>query len=223
MAFVPRHGRHHEIPPHRVNYRANLWALRTLGVRRVLAPCAVGSLRSDRHPGEMVVLDQLVDRTSGRADTFLEGPDVDHVSLADPYCPELSGHLLAAGRAAGHVVHDGGTVVVVQGPRFSTRAESAWYRTAGWDVVNMTQHPEASLARELGLCFAGLASVTDYDTGVEGDDTVAAVTHESVQAVLAAGAAATRSTVAALITLLDTAPACGCEAGGAPSLTRRAW
>jgi 5'-methylthioadenosine phosphorylase len=218
VAFLPRHGAGHVLAPHRVNYRANLWALRALGVTRVIGPCAVGSLRPDRHPGDMVVLDQLVDRTTGRADTFVEGPAVDHVSFADPYCPELSGLVADAADARGHRVHRGGTVVVIQGPRFSTRAESRWYRTAGWDVVNMTQYPEAYLARELGLCFAGLASVTDYDTGVEGDETVAAVTFDSVQAVLAAGAAAVRDALTALIPSLPPDRSCRCARDGAPSL-----
>lgn len=218
VAFLPRHGVHHELPPHRVNYRANLWALRELGVRRVIGPCAVGSLRPDRHPGDLVVLDQLVDRTSGRCDTYIDGPVVDHVSFADPYCPELSDRLATA--AAGYPVHRGGTVVVIQGPRFSTRAESRWFRLAGWDVVNMTQYPEAYLARELGLCYAGLASVTDYDTGVEGDHSVAAVTHDSVQAVLAAGTATIRAVLSALIPDLPAVAGCDCASGGAPSLRR---
>jgi 5'-methylthioadenosine phosphorylase len=220
VAFLPRHGVHHELPPHRVNYRANLWALRALGARRVIGPCAVGSLRPDRHPGDLVVLDQLVDRTSGRADTYIDGPIVDHVSFADPYCPELSDLLVAAAAGGGHQVHRGGTVVVVQGPRFSTRAESGWYRLAGWDVVNMTQYPEAYLARELGLCYAGLASVTDYDTGVEGDETIEAVTHGGVQAVLAAAAATTREVLSALLARLPGDVGCACASSGAPSLRR---
>jgi 5'-methylthioadenosine phosphorylase len=222
VAFLPRHGARHVVAPHEVNYRANLWALRALGVERVIGPCAVGSLRPDRHPGDMVVLDQLVDRTSGRADTFVETPAVDHVSFADPYCPELSALVADAAEDRGHRVHRGGTVVVIQGPRFSTRAESLWYRSAGWDVINMTQYPEAYLARELGLCYAGLASVTDYDTGVEGDDTVAPVTHESVQAVLAAGADAVRDALTALVPALPTSRQCGCAGSGAPSLRRGA-
>jgi 5'-methylthioadenosine phosphorylase len=220
VAFLPRHGVRHELPPHRVPYRANLWALRQLGVQRVVGPCAVGSLRRELRPGDMVVPDQLVDRTSGRPDTYIDGPAVDHVSFADPYCPELSDLLARAAAGTDQRVHRGATVVVVQGPRFSTRAESAWFRGAGWDLVNMTQYPEAYLARELGLCYAALASVTDYDTGVEDDETVAAVTHASVQAVLAASAAATRSVLSALIPALPAAAGCGCAAGGAPSLQR---
>jgi 5'-methylthioadenosine phosphorylase len=167
IAFLPRHGPGHTIPPHRVNARANLWAMRELGVERIFGPCAAGSLRADLPPGTFVLCDQLVDRTSGRPDTYFDGPAVNHVSFADPYCPELRAVLLAGGEAGGIAMHPTGTVVVVQGPRFSTRAESRSYRQAGWEVINMTQYPEAYLARELGICYATVALVTDFDTGVE--------------------------------------------------------
>ncbi len=183
VAFLARHGSDHELPPHRVNYRANVWALRALGVRRVLGPCAAGSLRVHIHPGDFVVCDQLVDRTSGRASTFFDGPQTNHLAFADPYCPDLRRALVQAGRASGVSVVDGGTVVVVAGPRFSTRAESRWHRAQGWDVVNMTQCPEAALAAELGLCYATVALVTDYDTGVEepvGEGSQEAVSQEAV-------------------------------------------
>jgi 5'-methylthioadenosine phosphorylase len=169
VAFLPRHGQKHEWIPHRINYRANLWAMRSLGVTRVLGPCAAGSLQPDVKPGHFVVCDQLVDRTWGRADTYYEGPQPHHVSYADPYCDELSALATARAEGLGIPVHGAGTVVVVQGPRFSTRAESRWYRAQGWEVINMTQYPEAYLARELGLCYAGIALITDYDTGVEGE------------------------------------------------------
>ncbi|MCL6440786.1 MAG: S-methyl-5'-thioadenosine phosphorylase, partial [Thermoleophilum sp.] len=160
VAFLPRHGRRHELPPHRINYRANVWAMRELGVRRLLGPCASGALRSDLGLGEFVVCDQFVDRTSGRADTFYEGPETTHVSAADPYCPELRRLLVETARELGIPVRDGGTVVVVQGPRFSTRAESRWFQAMCWDVVNMTCYPECHLARELELCYANVAMVT---------------------------------------------------------------
>jgi 5'-methylthioadenosine phosphorylase len=168
VAFLARHGTGHELPPHRVNFRANVWAMRAVGASRVIGPCACGSLQPDVHPGDFVVCDQLVDRTWGRADTYYDGPRVHHLSFADPYCPELRAVLVAAARDEGVGVHDGGTLVCVQGPRFSTRAESRWFGQAGWQVVNMTQYPEAYLARELGLCYATVAIVTDYDAGVEG-------------------------------------------------------
>ncbi|MGI8757725.1 MAG: S-methyl-5'-thioadenosine phosphorylase, partial [Acidimicrobiales bacterium] len=180
VAFLPRHGPDHQFPPHRVNYRANLWALHSLGVRRILGPCAAGSLRPHVHPGDVVVCDQLVDRTSGREATFFDGPEVNHLAFADPYCDDLRRVALAAASAQGVNAVDGGTVVVVNGPRFSTRAESRWYRAQGADVINMTQAPEAALARELGLCYATLALVTDYDTGVEDHEEVAPVSQEAV-------------------------------------------
>lgn len=192
VAFLPRHGVDHERPPHKVNWRANAWVMRELGVGWIVGPCAVGSLRADRHPGEFVVLDQLVDRTSGRIDTFFDGPTPVHVPFADPYCPEVAPVLIDAAGAADVVAHDGGTVVVIQGPRFSTRAESRWFRSQGWDVVNMTQYPEALLARELGICYAGLAMVTDYDTGVDDGGDTDSVTMEAVFAVLEANVERTR-------------------------------
>ena len=167
VAFMPRHGDKHEFPPHRVNFRANVWAMREAGVRRIIAPCACGSLQPDLHPGAFVVADQFVDRTRGRADTFYDDRTV-HVSAADPYCPELRRILAEEAEALGIEVRAEGTVVVIQGPRFSTRAESRWFSAMGWTVVNMTQYPEAWLARELELCYATVALVTDYDVGLEG-------------------------------------------------------
>jgi len=180
VAFMARHGADHEHPPHRINYRANIWAMRQMGVTRVLAPCASGSLQPHVKPGDFVVCDQLVDRTSGREHTYFDGPGAHHVSFADPYCPELRATAIAAARAEDIAVHETGTVVVVQGPRFSTRAESNWYRSAGWDVINMTQYPEAYLARELGICYASIALITDYDVGVEGVDGIEPVTQDEV-------------------------------------------
>ncbi len=177
VAFLPRHGRGHELPPARINYRANLWAMKEAGVRRIVGPCASGALRADLRLGEFVVCDQFVDRTWGRADTFYEGEPVTHVSAADPYCPELRRLLVETARELEIPVRDGGTVVVVQGPRFSTRAESRWFQDAGWDMINMTAYPEGYLARELELCYANISMVTDHDVGVEGTPPV---THEAV-------------------------------------------
>lgn len=200
VAFLPRHGMAHEFPPHRVNYRANLWALHRLGVQQVIGPCAVGSLQPRIHPGDFVVLDQLVDRTWGRPDTYADGPVVSHVSFADPYCPQLASVVRRAGAGVPELtIHAGGTVVVIQGPRFSTRAESSWFRAAGWQVVNMTQYPEAYLARELGMCYCGLALVTDYDTGLEGVEGIEAVTMQQVFATLEANVARTRELLFAAI------------------------
>lgn len=170
VAFLPRHGRRHELPPHRINYRANVWAMRELGVRAIVAPCAAGSLQAHIHPGDLVVVDQLVDRTSGRADTFFDGPEVHHVAFAEPYDAGLRAVLVAAAVELGLVAHDGGTMVVVQGPRFSTRAESRWFGSMGWEVINMTGYPEAVLAAELAIPYAAVALITDYDAGLTGVD-----------------------------------------------------
>lgn len=212
VAFLARHGPGHRLPPHRIPYRANMWALRRLGVTRVVAPCAVGSLRPDVHPGDFVVCDQFVDRTWGRPDTFFDGPRVTHVSLADPYCPELRAVATGVLRDRGRTVHGWGTVVVVQGPRFSTRAESAWYRSAGWDVINMTQYPEVALARELGMCYCGVGLVTDYDTGVEGAEGIEPVSMDAVFAVLGAMVDTVREAVGGITEAVPPERACSCGA-----------
>ncbi len=167
VAFLPRHGPHHEYPPHRINYRANMWALRSLGVRQVLAPCAAGSLVPGTEPGTVVVPDQLVDRTTSRTQTYMDSGAA-HAPFADPYCPVLRRHLVGADPQ----IRDGGTMVVVEGPRFSTRAESQGYAASGWSLINMTGHPEAVLARELGLCYATVAVVTDVDAGASAEEAV---------------------------------------------------
>jgi 5'-methylthioadenosine phosphorylase len=183
VAFLPRHGEGHRYPPHLINYRANLWALRSLGVRQVLAPCAVGGLSAEVAPGDLVVPDQLVDRTSGRAHTVYEqeGPVV-HIGFADPYCPSGRRVAIDAAHRSDLQVAADGTLVVINGPRFSTRAESLMHQQAGFGIVGMTAMPEAALARELAMCFTTIAMVTDLDAGVEGGD---AVTHEEVLRVFA--------------------------------------
>src|SRR3954466_14935368 len=177
VAFLPRHGRKHELPPHAIPYRANVWAMKELGVRRIIGPNASGALKAELELGEFVVCDQFVDRTSGRTDTFYDGPETTHVSAADPYCPDLRSQLIETARELGIPVRDGGTVVTIQGTRFSTRAESKWFQDAGWDTINMTAYPEGYLARELELCYANISMVTDHDVGVEGAEPV---THEAV-------------------------------------------
>jgi 5'-methylthioadenosine phosphorylase len=160
VAFLPRHGRKHQFPPHAINYRANIAAMKQLGVTRVLAPNAAGSLQPHIRPGDFVICDQLVDRTSGRRDTFFDGPQTVHISLADPYCPQLRQVAWQTAQDLGLSAHPRGTVVVIQGPRFSTRAESHWFRAAGWEVINMTQYPEATLAREAELCYVNAKPVS---------------------------------------------------------------
>jgi 5'-methylthioadenosine phosphorylase len=168
VAFLPRHGKDHRFPPHAINYRANLWAMKQLGVKWIIGPAAAGSLADGVHPGSMVVADQLVDRTTGRKDTFYDGPLTTHVSYADPYCPTLRPIAIGVLKSLGITTHERGTVVVIQGPRFSTRSESKWFQSQGWEVINMTQYPEAYLARELEMCYVNVSLITDYDVGVEG-------------------------------------------------------
>ncbi|MDH3226700.1 MAG: S-methyl-5'-thioadenosine phosphorylase [Thermoleophilia bacterium] len=180
VAFMPRHGLMHELPPHRINYRANVWAMKELGVRWVLGPCASGSLQPGVGIGDFVVCDQFVDRTGGRADTFYDGPGVTHIAAAEPYSPVLRGLLIDGCRELGISVHPSGTLVVIQGPRFSSRAESRWFSQMGWEVVGMTGYPEAILARELELCYATVALVTDYDAGLDGRQDVPEVIADEV-------------------------------------------
>lgn len=217
VAFLARHGENHEYPAHRVPYRANLWALRAAGVETLLAPFSCGSLQPHIAPGEFVVCDQIVDRTQGRRQTYYDGPETHHVTFADPYCPTLRRTAVAAARSEGIRVHDGGTVVVIEGPRFSTRAESAWFGALGGDVVNMTQIPEAPLAAELGMCFAGIALVTDYDAGVVGDTGAEPVTHEQVLAVFRENLTRVRSLIGRLVDDLPAIqPACCSDRAGPP-------
>jgi 5'-methylthioadenosine phosphorylase len=187
VAFLPRHGRRHTIPPHRINYRANVWAMRSLGVKAVISPCAAGSLQLHVKPGDFVVSDQFVDRTNGRAQTFYDGPIVTHLSSAETYDPVLRQLAIETIRDHDIEVHETGTVVVIEGPRFSTKAESKWFSDAGWEVINMTQFPEAWLCRELGMAVVNIALITDYDAGVlEGTE---AVNAQSVTEVFAQNAA----------------------------------
>jgi 5'-methylthioadenosine phosphorylase len=210
VAFLPRHGRHHQYPPHMINYRANVWGMKELGVKRLIGPCASGSLQKEIGLAHFVVVDQFVDRTWGRRDTFYDGPITTHVSSADPYCPELRKVLVETGRGVGITVHDRGTVVIIQGPRFSTRAESKWFTAMGWDVINMTGYPEAYLARELELCYASIALVTDYDTGLADDPSVPPVSHHDVIEAFNANNERLRQLLFKVIPQLGAEPACSC-------------
>ena len=183
VAFLPRHGLNHELPPHAIPYRANVWAMKELG--------------------EFVVCDQFVDRTSGRGDTFYGGPETTHVSAADPFCPDLRKLLVETAGELGIKARDGGTVVVIQGPRFSTRAESKWFQEMGWDTINMTAYPEGYLARELELCYANISMVTDQDVGVEGAEPVS---HEQVVTVFNENNARLRELLFAVIPKIPPQP-----------------
>ncbi|HSZ48755.1 MAG TPA: S-methyl-5'-thioadenosine phosphorylase [Streptosporangiaceae bacterium] len=207
VAFLPRHGKDHRFPPHKIPYRANMWALRSVGVRQVLAPSAVGSLTASYGPGTLAVPDQLVDRTSGRTQTFYERDGAVHVQFADPYCPVGRATAIGAARAAGWAPAESGTLVVIEGPRFSTRAESKWYAAQGWTLIGMTALPEAALAREMALCYTNVALVTDTDAGVEEGQ---GVTHEEVMRVFAANVTRLRDVIAGAIGDLPAERDCAC-------------
>ena len=208
VAFLPRHGKDHRFPPQAINYRANLWAMKELGVKFIIAPNACGSLKKDVKPGSMVVCDQLVDRTTGRKDTFFDGPVTTHVSFADPYCPTLRPIAIGALKSLGIETHDRGTVVVIQGPRFSTRSESKWYQSQGWEVINMTQYPEADLARELEMCFVNISLITDYDVGIEG---IPPVSHHEVMEVFKKNNDRVKNAIGTIVSKIDLKADCSCH------------
>jgi 5'-methylthioadenosine phosphorylase len=163
VAFLPRHGKKHMIRPTLVNSRANIFALKKLGVQRILAPSAVGSLKEDYKPGDIVFVDQFIDRTTKREQSFYTGKKVCHISVAEPMCPEMRQNLIATAEAIGIAAHTTGTYVCIEGPRFSTKAESRLFRSWDADVIGMTLVPECVLAREAELCYASIATITDYD------------------------------------------------------------
>jgi 5'-methylthioadenosine phosphorylase len=207
MVFLPRHGRGHRISPSEINFRANIWSLKRMGVTRILSVSAVGSMREDIAPGDFVIVDQFIDRTRHRPDTFFGGGVVAHVSFADPVCPELRGVLARAAARGGTKTHDGGTYLNMEGPQFSTRAESRLYRSWGVDVIGMTNLQEAKLAREAELCYATVAMATDYDCWHEeaGDVSV-----EAVLAVMQRNVSAARALIRETVPLLPRQRSCGC-------------
>jgi 5'-methylthioadenosine phosphorylase len=207
VAFLPRHGKDHRFPPHRIPYQANLWALRSVGVRQVLAPSAVGSLKPQFGPGTLVIPDQIVDRTIGRDQTYYSEGGAVHIQFSDPYCPAGRSIAANAARAAGWPPVTSATLVVIEGPRFSTRAESRWYAAQGWTIIGMTGHPEAVLARELQLCYTSLSLVTDTDAGVEEGE---GVTQDEVFRVFAENVTKLRGLVMTIIENLPEDRACAC-------------
>ena len=208
MAFLPRHGRGHRILPSELNFRANIYAMKQLGADAIVSVSAVGSLREEIQPGHLVVPDQFIDRTRGRISTFFGDGVVAHVSFADPFCPVLSEIAVAAAEEAGGEVHRGGTYICMEGPMFSTRAESHMYRSWGGNIIGMTNLQEAKLAREAEICFATLAMATDYDCWRSEDEGVGI---EDVLAVLAANADLARRTVAGAASRIDEGRVCGCR------------
>ncbi len=210
VAFLPRHGKTHSLPPHMINYRANLWAMKELGVTRIIAPTAAGSLQGWVKPGDFVVSDQLVDRTTARKDTYFDGPITTHVSFAQPYCPQVRDLAISVIGKQGIPVHERGTVVCIQGPRFSSVAESRWFAAAGWEVINMTQYPEAYLARELEMCYANISLITDYDVGLEGEEGIEPVTHEGVMKVFTENNQRVKNVIHAMVDLMPKQRTCKC-------------
>jgi 5'-methylthioadenosine phosphorylase len=207
VAFLARHGPSHTILPTEINFRANVWALKSLGVEFVLAVSAVGSLAEQIHPLDVVVPDQMFDRTRHRPDTFFGDGIVAHVSLADPVCADLAGRLGTAARGTGATVHEGGTYVCMEGPQFSTRAESRFYRSLGASVIGMTNMQEARLCREAELCFASMALVTDYDCWKTDEEPVSV---EQIVDRLHVNAKRAQDAVRTLAADLPAARSCGC-------------
>ena len=181
VAFMPRHGRNHSIAPHKVNYKANVWAMKEIGCKTVISPCAAGSLQKHVKPGDIVFCNQYVDWTKGRQDTYFELGEIQHVSAAEPYCPKLREIACKSAEELGFTYHKEGTIVVIQGPRFSTKAESSFFTRQGWEVINMTQYPEVHLVKELDMNSLNISLITDYDAGLVAD--CEPVSHEAVMKV----------------------------------------
>lgn len=211
VAFLPRHGSHHQYPPHQIPYRANIWALKQLGVSRIISPCAVGSLNPKVKPGHFVILDQFIDRTKNRQDTFYDGPETVHISGDNPYCPQIRQLVVSICRKLKIKVHPQGTVVVVNGPRFSTAAESMYYTNLGCEVINMTQYPEVVLAREQEICFLGIALVTDWDIGLAAGGKVKAVEVADVIKVFNNNLAKSRQLIYEIIKQIPATRECPCK------------
>lgn len=213
VAFLPRHGKDHQYPPHLIPYRANLFAMKELGVKQIIAPTASGSLQPNIKPGDFVICNQFIDRTRGRKDTFFDGPIVKHTSAAQPYCQRLRELAIGVGKSQGITLHKQGTVVVIQGPRFSTKAESAWFGSMGWEVINMTQYPEVILARELGICYVNVALITDYDAGLDDREDISPVTEEQVLKVFSENNHKVKNLILAMIGEMDIKVDCSCHEG----------
>lgn len=211
VAFIPRHGKLHQFPPHMIPYRANVWAMKHLGVQRIIAPSAVGSLQTNVKPGDFMVCDQFIDRTSGRKDTFYDGPITTHISAANPFCPELRDLAISVIKEKGITVHEQGTTVIIQGPRFSTKAESMWFTSMGWDIINMTQYPECVLAIEQEMCYVNIALVTDYDAGLVAESGTPPVTTDEVERIFLANNDRVKSVILNMIERVPQERSCSCS------------
>jgi len=220
IAFLPRHGKGHQFPPHLIPYRANLYAFKMLGVKYILAPVAAGSLQAKIKPGDFVICDQFIDRTYGRETTYFEGPKtknkfspakIVHISPVNPYCPYLRSIAIAAGKKMKIKIHPKGTVVVINGPRFASRAESEYYQKQGWEVINMTQYPECVLAKELTMCYLNISLITDYDAGLIGQKGIKAVSVEAVLKVMKDNNARVKKLLLEIINNISDKAACNCD------------
>lgn len=211
VAFLPRHNKSHDVPPHQINYRANVWALKSLGVSRILTSHAVGSLQKEIKPGDFVILDQFIDRTKGRKDTFYDGQITTHISTAFPYCPQLRKLAIRMTRKMKLPLHEKGTVVVIQGPRFSTAAESTWFTKMGWETINMTEYPEIVLAREKEMCYCAIAIATDYDAGLTASKEVKPVSVEQIVKTFQANIVKAKKIMLKMIENWPRRAACECQ------------
>ncbi|MGD9129159.1 MAG: S-methyl-5'-thioadenosine phosphorylase [Candidatus Woesebacteria bacterium] len=211
VAFLPRHGFDHRFPPHKIPYKANLFAFKQLGVKFIISPCASGSLKNEIKPGDFVICDQFVDRTKGREDTFYHGPKVAHIALDEPYCPYLRQIASTAAKKLKYPIHDQGTVVVINGPRFSSRAESEWFSNQGFAVINMTQYPEVVLARELEICFVNISLITDYDVGIKNNPDVKAVSTDEVIKIFKKNNQKIRNMLVEIIKNINIKNDCSCQ------------
>lgn len=211
VAFLPRHGRKHQYPPHMIPYCANIFAMHKLGVKQIIAPTAAGSLQFKVRPGHFVICDQFIDRTCGRKDTFYDGPELVHIQSVDTYCPQLRDLAIKSCQKLKIPHHETGTVVVIQGPRFSSKAESHWFSSQGWEVVNMTQYPENILAHELGICYVNISLITDYDAGLEGSEDIKPVTHQEVLRVFNENNHKLRRLLLEMLKYWSKKRTCGCE------------
>ncbi len=211
IAFLSRHGENHQYPPHKVPYKANLWALKELGIKQIITCTAVGSLQKEIKPGSFVILDQFVDYTRHRESTYFNGPITTHISTAYPYCKRLRKTIIQTAEKINVKTHPSGTAVIIEGPRFSTAAESIFFTNAGWDVVNMTQFPEVVLARELEMCYSAIALVTDYDAGVMSKEKIKPVSLDKVISVASKNNLNAQKLIKMTIASLTTRRNCDCK------------
>lgn len=211
VAFLPRHGKKHQFPPHKVPFRANILALKKIGVKRIIAPCAVGSLKTNLKPGNFVICNQFIDRTRKRQDTFFNGPRVAHIETASPYCEQLRKIAIKEAKKLKITTHPKGTVVVIEGPRFSTLAESLWFSKMGWDVVNMTQYPEVVLSAELGICYLNISLITDYDVGVYSKKKIKPASIEQILKTFKKNTKKLKKLILAIIKNIPENRSCGCK------------